>query len=95
MKKIDGIKLLAGVGVLLALFVLVVLTSCVPVQKKTDSVDPVRNAREIGQAIGCIFAPHTCPLSKEQRKKDEQKFLKDFEKIDQELSKKTAPSTSK
>lgn len=91
MKQINGMKFMTGTLFMVALFILVALTSCVPAQKKSDSVDPIRNAREIGQAIGCVFAPHTCPLSKEQRKKDEQKFLKEFEQIDQ----KTAPSTSK
>jgi hypothetical protein len=95
MKKIDGIKFLAGTLFMVALFLLVALTSCVPAQKKTDSVDPIRNAREIGQAIGCMFAPQTCPRTDSQKREDEQKFIKEFDRIDQELSRETAPSTSK
>lgn len=84
MKQVNGITFLTSTVFLAALFVLVLLTSCVPVRKKTDSIDPIRNTQEFGRAIGCVMAPNTCT----PKQQDEQKFLKEFERIDQELNNK-------
>ena len=55
MKQYDGKTFLFSSGMLILLFVLVLLTSCAPTAKKTNSVNPIADAKTIGKALGCMF----------------------------------------
>lgn len=74
-------KVLGSVMVLIAL---IGLTSCASKPKKVQSVDPIANAKELGKALGCVFAPNTCK-NKEQIKKEQDEITKDFNKVDREM----------
>lgn len=78
MKQVNGITFLTSTVFLAALFVLVLLTSCVPVEKKpTVTTNPIANAEDIGRALGCMFGG--CDPAGQDRE-----FQKDFEQIDRD-----------
>lgn len=70
-------------GLVMVLIALIGLTSCASKPKKVQSVNPIANAKELGIALGCIFAPNTCK-SKEQIKKEQDEITKEFDKMDRE-----------
>lgn len=71
---------------------LISLTGCVSKPKAKKEFDPIINAKELGKALGCVFAPHTCK-SAEEKIKEEKAFQEEFKKIDEQLQKEsnTAP----
>jgi hypothetical protein len=76
-------KILAICGLLI---VLVILTSCTAKPKPANKLDPIANARELGKALGCVFAPNTCK-SKEEIKREQDEITKEFDKIDAQKAK--------
>jgi hypothetical protein len=63
-----------------------ILVGCAGKPKPPKTLDPIANAKELGVALGCVFAPNTCK-SKEEIKKEQDEITKDFDKIDAELAK--------
>jgi prolyl-tRNA editing enzyme YbaK/EbsC (Cys-tRNA(Pro) deacylase) len=55
MKQYDGKTFLFSSTSLILLLVLVMATSCAPTAKKTNSVNPIADAKSIGKALGCMF----------------------------------------
>jgi starvation-inducible outer membrane lipoprotein len=80
-RTITFFKVLA---VSLVLIALIGLTGCASKPKKVQGIDPIANAKELGKALGCVFAPNTCK-SKEQIKKEQDEITKDFNKVDREM----------
>ena len=89
MNHYNGNNVLIGSLILVTLIILVALTSCVAPTKKADSVDPIRNAGDIGRALNCVMAPSACK-STEQKQKEEQEFIQEFKRVDEEKSQSTA-----
>ena len=86
---ITGIKILT---LIMMMIVLVALSSCVSKPEPKKEINPIINAKELGKALGCVMAPHTCK-SNEQKAKEEKAFQEEFKKIDEQLQKEsnTAP----
>lgn len=86
---IIGIKVLALIMIMISL---IALSACVSKPKAKKDFDPITNAKELGKALGCVFAPHTCK-SAEEKIKEEKAFQEEFKKIDEQLQKesKTTP----
>ena len=59
----------------LALIALLVLTSCAPVKKESQTLNPIADAKNIGRALGCVFGG--CDRATQDRE-----FQREFEKID-------------
>ena len=55
MNQYDGKTFLFSSTSLILLLVLVMATSCAPTAKKTNSVNPIADAKSIGKALGCMF----------------------------------------
>lgn len=77
----------------LIILTLILLSGCVatPPEKKSDNLAVIQNAEKLGKALGCVFGSKdaTCK-SAEQKKKEEQEFIREFKKVDE-----ASPSTSK
>jgi hypothetical protein len=86
--KVTGVKILFIIAILLGF----VLTGCANTTKPKKEFNPIVNAKELGKALGCVFAPHTCK-SAQEKIKDEKAFQEEFKKIDEQLKKdsKTTP----
>ena len=65
------VKLVATV----ALIALILLTSCAPVKKESQTLNPIADAKNIGRALGCVFGG--CDRATQDRE-----FQREFEKID-------------
>jgi hypothetical protein len=70
-------------GLVMVLIALIGLTSCAK-PKRVQGIDPIANAKELGVALGCVFAPHTCK-SKAEIKKEQDEITKEFDKVDREM----------
>ena len=92
MKNIDGRQVLISTALLVGLIFLIIMTSCAPAPKKPDPISPIANARDIGRALGCMFGSKdgVCK-SEEQKKSEEQEFVREFKKVDEAKT----PPTSK
>ena len=92
MKNIDGQQVLISTALLVGLICLIIMTSCAPAPKKPDPISPIANARDIGRALGCVFGSKdgVCK-SEEQKKAEEQEFIREFKKVDEAKT----PPTSK
>ena len=70
------------------LYVLVIVTcifilvGCASKPKPVQNIDPIAHAKQLGVTLGCVFAPETCPKSKEQIKKEQDEITRDFDKVD-------------
>ena len=65
-----------------------ILVGCAgkPKPSKTKNLDPIANAKELGIALGCVFAPNTCKTEAEI-KKEQDEITKEFDKIDAQKAK--------
>jgi len=84
-------KKLENYIIIFLLVILIVTAACTKTTKeyKAGPLGPViENAETFGKALGCMAAPSTCRKSKEQVEKEQEEITKDFNKVDQENSKK-------
>ena len=79
MKQYDGKTFLFSSGALLLLLVLVLMTSCAPKAKKTESINPIADAKKIGKVLGCMFGG--CK-TKEQLEQEQNQITKEFNRLD-------------
>lgn len=74
------------------LYVLVIVTcifilvGCAGKPKPPKTLDPIANAKELGVALGCIFAPNSCK-SEIENMKTQDEMTKEFDKIDADRDK--------
>lgn len=90
MKRFDNNTLVKVMGIMLCLTLLVIMTGCAKPKPKDRPLNPLSDAKVMGKALGCVFAPASC---KEQQAEDDREFQEEFKKIDEQLHKesKTAP----
>ena len=84
-------KKLENYIIIFLLIILIVTASCTKKTKeyKAGPLGPViENAEAFGLALGCLAAPGACKKSKKQIDKEQDEITKDFQKVDQENSKK-------
>jgi len=84
-------KKLENYIIIFLLVILIVVASCAKKNKeyKAGPLGPViENAEAFGKALGCMAAPSTCKKSQEQIDQEQKEITKDFNKVDQENSKK-------
>lgn len=60
-----------------------ILVGCSGKPKPSKKLNPVANAKELGVALGCVFAPNTCKTEAEI-KREQDEITKDFDKVDAE-----------
>jgi hypothetical protein len=88
MKQMSLNRVLVSTILLIAL-----LTGCTAGPSGTlteNKNNPIANTKALGMMLGCAVAPHTCPGSKSQQKKDEEEIIQEFQRIDEERSAATA-----
>lgn len=73
---------------IIAMLVIVLLSGCAPIKKKTvnGNIDPIANAGALGKVLGCVFAPAECDkYQKEMDQKQQQDSItKDFDAVDKD-----------
>jgi hypothetical protein len=74
MKDFNSTSAISAVALIL-LITLVLLTSCAPVKKESQTLNPIADAEHIGRALGCVFGG--CDRATQDRE-----FQREFEKID-------------
>jgi hypothetical protein len=74
MKDFNSTSAISAVALIL-LITLVLLTSCAPVKKESQTPNPIADAEHIGRALGCVFGG--CDRATQDRE-----FQREFEKID-------------
>jgi hypothetical protein len=74
MKDFNSTSAISAVALIL-LITLVLLTSCAPVKKESQTPNPIADAEHIGRALGCMFGG--CDRATQDRE-----FQREFEKID-------------
>ena len=86
MKKII-IQYLYIVGVVIGVILIsMMLSGCATKPKPSKSMNPIANAKELGIALGCVFAPNTCKTEAEI-KQEQDDITKEFDKIDAQKAK--------
>ena len=81
--KINNNTIAKTIGVVvMAIFLLSILTACASNPKPAKDINPIADAKTLGKALGCVMAPNTCK-SKEEIKKEQGEITKDFNKVDQ------------
>jgi len=84
--KINNNTIAKTIGVVvMAIFLLSILTACASKPKPAKDIDPIANAKTLGKALGCVMAPNTCK-SQEQIKKEQDEITKEFDKLDKQKS---------
>jgi len=84
--KINNNTIAKTIGVVvMAIFLLSILTACASEPKPAKGIDPIANAKTLGKALGCVMAPNTCK-SQEQIKKEQDEITKEFDKLDKQKS---------
>jgi hypothetical protein len=74
MKDFNSTTAISAVALIL-LITVVLLTSCAPVKKESQTANPIADAKHIGRALGCVFGG--CDRATQDRE-----FQREFEKID-------------
>ena len=74
MKDFNSTSAISALALIL-LITLVLLTSCTPVKKESQTPNPIADAKNIGRALGCMFGG--CDRATQDRE-----FQREFEKID-------------
>tara|TARA_R110000822_G_scaffold301463_1_gene425282 strand:+ start:403 stop:648 length:246 start_codon:yes stop_codon:yes gene_type:complete len=74
MKDFNSTSAISAVALIL-LITVVLLTSCAPVKKESQTPNPIADAEHIGRALGCVFGG--CDRATQDRE-----FQREFEKID-------------
>ena len=74
MKDFNSTSAISAVALIL-LITVVLLTSCAPVKKESQTPNPIADAKHIGRALGCMFGG--CDRATQDRE-----FQREFEKID-------------
>ena len=75
MKDFNSTSAISAIALIL-LITVVFLTSCAPVKKESQTLNPIADAKNIGRALGCVFGG--CDRATQDRE-----FQREFEKIDQ------------
>jgi len=89
--KINNNTIAKTIGVVvMAIFLLSILTACASEPKPAKDIDPIANAKTLGKALGCVMAPNTCPKTPEQIKKEQDEITKEFNKVDQDKAQPTS-----
>ena len=84
--KINNNTIAKTIGVVvMAIFLLSILTACASEPKTPKEINPIADAKLFGKTLGCVMAPNTCPKTPEQKSKEETEFQKEFDKIDRDL----------
>ena len=63
-----------------------ILVGCASKPKPPKTLDPIANAKELGVALGCVFAPNSC-RSEIENMKEQEEITKEFDKIDADRAK--------
>ena len=74
MKDFNSTSAISAIALIL-LITVVLLTSCAPVKKESQTLNPIADAEHIGRALGCVFGG--CDRATQDRE-----FQREFEKID-------------
>ena len=74
MKDFNSTSAISAIALIL-LITVVFLTSCAPVKKESQTLNPIADAEHIGRALGCVFGG--CDRATQDRE-----FQREFEKID-------------
>ena len=83
-KRFDHDTFAKVLGIVVFLALMTLITSCAKPKPKDRPLNPLSDAKVMGKALGCVFAPASC---KEQQAKDEKEFIETFKKIDSENNK--------